>query len=101
MGRPRKNRIGEYAGLLAEEVEIQLRQEIMKMMGDHHRTYLAEIDALRAEIERLSRKVEAAAKKPKVGRSRVGKWVPGGPGRPPKDAADRIAAFASRKSKDD
>ena len=102
MGRPRKNRLGEYAGLLAEELELQLRQEILKIISDNQRAYQAELQALRAEVERLSRKVDAATKKTtRAGRARVGKWVPGGPGRPPKDAAERIAAFASRKSKED
>jgi|SRR5687767_7600774 len=102
MGRPRKNRLGEYAGLLAEELELQLRQEILKIISDSQRAYRAEVEELRAEIERLSRKLDAATKRTaRGGRARVGKWVPGGPGRPPKDAAERIAAFASRKSKDD
>ena len=102
MGRPRKNRIGEYAGLLAEELEIQLRQDILKTVGEAQQAYRDEIEALRAEIRKLSKKLETIGKKSsRGGRARVGKWVPGGPGRPPKDAAERIAAFSSRQSKDD
>jgi hypothetical protein len=102
MGRPRKNRIGEYAGLLAEELEVHFKQEILKTIGESQRLYQEQIDELREEIEKLSRKLETATKKTRAAsRARVGKWVPGGPGRPPKDAAERIAAFASRQSKDD
>ena len=101
MGRPRKNRIGEYAGLLAEELELQLRQEILKILDESQKAYQEELDELRAEIRTLTKKVDAASKKRSNTRARVGKWVPGGPGRPPKDAAQRIAAFADRKAKDD
>ncbi len=101
MGRPRKNRVGEYAGLLAEELELHLRQEILRTIGESQKLYQAEIEALRAELQKLTRKVDALTKKARGSRARVGKWVPGGPGRPPKDAAERIAAFASRQSKDD
>ena len=101
MGRPRKNRIGEYAELLAEELQIQLRQEILKTIAESQRAYEAQIDELREEIRKLAKKLDTASKKPRSSRARVGKWVPGGPGRPPKDAAERIAAFASRQTKDD
>ena len=101
MGRPRKNRIGEYAELLAEELQIQLKQEILKTIGESQRAYQDQIQELREEIRKLSKKIDATGKKPRATRTRVGKWVPGGPGRPPKDAAERIAAFASRQSKDD
>jgi hypothetical protein len=102
MGRPRKNRVAEYAGLLAEELEIHFKQEILKTIGETQKVYQDQLEELREEIRKLSRKLDTVSKKStRSSKARVGKWVPGGPGRPPKDAAERIAAFASRKSKDD
>ena len=102
MGRPRKNRIGEYAGLLAEELEIHFKQEILKTISETQKAYQEQIEELREEIKKLSKRLDTVSKKTRTSsKARVGKWVPGGPGRPPKDAAERIAAFASRQSKDD
>lgn len=97
MGRPRKNRVGEYAELLAEELAHQLKQEMQKIIVADRKAYRDEISALRSEVRKLTKQVETLSKKSsRSGKPRVGKWVPGGPGRPPKDAAERIAAFENR-----
>ena len=99
MGRPRKNRVGEYAELLVDEITLQLKQELLKSVSESQKAYQTEINALRAEIRKLTKQVEAL-KKTQRSKPRVGKWVPGGPGRPPKDAKERIAAFENRHSKE-
>ncbi|MEQ8280448.1 MAG: hypothetical protein RMA76_14030 [Deltaproteobacteria bacterium] len=99
MGRPRKNRVGEYAAALGEELSYHMQLEVTKAVEASQKVYLEEIAALRQEIRALSQRVESLGKKAKGSRSRVGRWVPGGPGRPPKDAEDRIAAFEARSSR--
>ena len=99
MGRPRKNRVGEYAAALGEELSYHLQREVARAVEESQKVYLEEIASLRQEIRGLSQRVEALSKKSKGSRSRVGRWVPGGPGRPPKDAEDRIAAFEARTSR--
>lgn len=96
MGRPRKNRVGEYAAALGEELSYHLQREVTKAVEASQEAYREEIASLRQELRVLTQRVEALAKKSKGARSKVGRWVPGGPGRPPKDAEDRIAAFESR-----
>jgi hypothetical protein len=97
MARPRKNRLGEYARLLGEEIGVQLTRELSRAIAENQKAYQAEIAQLRAEIRNLERRIETLSSKTTRGvRARIGKWVPGGPGRPPKDAAARIAAFEAR-----
>lgn len=97
MGRPRKNRVGEYAELLVDELAHQLKQELQKTIAENRKAYRDEISTLRSEVRKLAKQVETLTKKTsRGGKQRVGKWVPGGPGRPPKDAAERIAAFENR-----
>lgn len=98
MGRPRKNRLGEYATLLAAELSTQLGSQLAHALEESARANRAEVAQLRAELRALARQVEAIGKRSRPGKARIGKWVPGGPGRPPKDAADRIAAFEARVS---
>jgi hypothetical protein len=54
---------------------------------------------MRVEIARLRRRVADLSKRPIVTRQAVGRWVPGGPGRPPKDARARINSFERRKKR--
>lgn len=96
MARPRKNRTGDYARLLADELSHQLHEEVARALAASQRSHQDELAALRAEIRRLTRRVEALATRDRAPRARLGRWVPGGPGRPPKDAAARIAAFEAR-----
>lgn len=95
MGRPRKNRVGEYARLLGEELGLQLQQEIIRSVAASQRAYLDELAELRSDLRKLGRRLDALMRRSRSPRG-VGRWVPGGPGRPPKDAADRIAAFEAR-----
>ena len=100
MARPRKNRIGEYAAQLAEEIAFHMGKDLMGTVAESQEAYQKEIAELRAEIRSLKRQVDVLSRKnrsPKQ-KTKVGRWVPGGPGRPPKDAAERIAAFSSRSS---
>lgn len=99
MPRPRKNRVGEYAGLLGEELQIQLGVEIRRAMREADRPWLEAIASLRAEVAMLRRRMAELARRPIVARRAVGRWVPGGPGRPPKDATKRIASFEGRRTK--
>lgn len=96
MARPRKNRIGDYARLLGEEIGIQLNREIAKSLAQTRHVFLDELEELRTELRKLSRRLDALTRRNRGARPSLGKWVPGGPGRPPKDALDRIAAFESR-----
>lgn len=101
MGRPRKNRTGEYAGLLAEELAHQITKavndRIEQLAVDHGR----EVAALKGQIAGLEKKLEGLAKglRSESKRTNIGHWVPGGPGRPPKDAEARVEAFQSRTTK--
>lgn len=100
MARPRKNRVGEYAALLAEELGHQLEKQVAPRLAAENAALHAELQTLREEVQSLTRQLEAldARLKPKRrSRPKVGRWVPGGPGRPPKDADERIAAFSQRK----
>jgi predicted RNase H-like nuclease (RuvC/YqgF family) len=100
MARPRKNRVGEYAALLAEELSDQLEKRVALRLAAENAALHVELQTLKEQIERFSAQLEAldARLKPKRrSRPKVGRWVPGGPGRPPKDADERIAAFSQRK----
>lgn len=70
-----------------------LVEDLERLMQTQHAAYQQEIAALRKEVSALTRQVEVLAKQTKAPKPKVGKWVPGGPGRPPKDANERIAAF--------
>ncbi|MEE2902523.1 MAG: hypothetical protein VYC39_09340 [Myxococcota bacterium] len=48
------------------------------------------IEKLEGRIEKLESLIQKQQRRP------LGRWVPGGPGRPPKDAAERIAAFTKK-----
>jgi hypothetical protein len=96
MARPRKNRLGEYARLLGEEIGAQLSREVSRAITESQRVYHSEIAELRAEIRGLERRIETLSRRATEPKPRLGKWVPGGPGRPPKDADARIAAFEAR-----
>jgi hypothetical protein len=99
MPRPRKNRLGEYAGLLGEELQLQLGAEIRRALREADRPWLEAIASLRAEVATLRRRVTELSRRPIIARRSVGRWVPGGPGRPPKDAPDRIAAYQGRRGR--
>jgi len=103
MGRPRKNRVGEYAAALAEEFSHHLARDLAKTVEASQEEQRREFLALREEVAKLEAQVRALEKRVRQGRARpkVGKWVPGGPGRPPKDAAERIAAFKARQADSD
>ena len=98
MGRPRKDRTQEYAGLLAEEITFHIGKALTKTVEDNLQSYRQEIVALSAEVTALRKQVDDLSRRvrPTKAKPRLGRWVPGGPGRPPKDAAARIAAFAAR-----
>lgn len=100
MARPRKNRVGEYASLLAEELGHQLEKRVALRLASEHAAMHVELEALRVQLEALTRQIQALElrlKPKRRSRPKVGRWVPGGPGRPPKDAEERIAAFSQRK----
>ena len=100
MARPRKNRVGEYAALLAEELAHQIESRVREQLATESAGLHAELSALREQVTSLGRQLETIENrlKPKRrSRPKVGRWVPGGPGRPPKDADERIAAFSQRK----
>ena len=101
MGRPRKNRVGEYAGLLAEELAFHLSKELNSQIVESQESYQSEIRGLKAEIKELQRQIEGLDGRIKSNKSKpkLGKWVPGGPGRPPKDAEARVAAFSNRSER--
>ena len=97
MGRPRKIRFGEYTALAAEELRLWLSSEIDRAVRAALAEQRREIAALRDELVQLSRQLERA--KPPGRRRKIGRWVPGGPGRPPKDAIARAEAFTARQRK--
>ena len=101
MGRPRKNRVGEYAGLLAEELAFHLSKELNLQIVDSQAEYRKEIEGLRGEIKELQRQIESLQSRSKAHKNKpkLGKWVPGGPGRPPKNAEERVAAFSQRSAR--
>jgi hypothetical protein len=99
MARPRKNRTGEYARLLGEEISLQLQRVVRSALADAEKSYKADLAELQGELKRLGRRVESLARRVRTHRPSLGRWVPGGPGRPPKDAAARIAAFETREKK--
>ncbi|MBI4818016.1 MAG: hypothetical protein HY791_17270 [Deltaproteobacteria bacterium] len=99
MPRPRKNRIGEYAALLAEELAFQLaqhlRREIVQIEADHKKG----LEALEGEVRSLGQVIRRTEQqRARRSRTRVGRWVPGGPGRPPKNAEERVQAYVERTS---
>jgi hypothetical protein len=97
MGRPRKDRIGQHAGEFASELRrllsADLTQAVEEVLSKHER----ELASLRRAVAALERRVDSLAERHRASRGKVGRWVPGGPGRPPKDAAARIAAFHLRQ----
>jgi len=97
MSRPRKDRVEEYGGLLAAELRRALAEDVTAAIGRLQEQQARELAELRRGITTLQRRVELLLERER-GRRRIklGRWVPGGPGRPPKDAADRIAAFSTR-----
>jgi hypothetical protein len=99
MARPRKNRTGDHAQQFAEALAERLASVVREAVTAEQRVYRAELTKLRAELRTLSRRVEALARRRGPARTRLGRWVPGGPGRPPKDATARIAAYAARTKK--
>lgn len=99
MARPRKNRLGDYAQLLGEEFQRILAEQLSQVAEEQHAEYRKELEVLRREVRHLSQQIEILSKRAKAPKPKVGKWVPGGPGRPPKDAPDRIAAYETRTQK--
>lgn len=99
MARPKKNRTSEYAALLAEELAASLGRELRRSIAAAQDAQRREIAALRSEVRRAMRRLEALRDRRPKPRAKLGRWVPGGPGRPPKDAAERVAAFAKRRLK--
>jgi hypothetical protein len=95
MARPKKNRSAEYAAALIEELRTLLAQDMARLLRELERTQIRELARLHSELRALSRRLDHAAQR--TPRVKVGRWVPGGPGRPPKDAAARIAAFTERR----
>lgn len=99
MARPRKDRTAEYSTLLIQELVRHLSISIDGAVRAATAAQRKELTALRAEIRALNTRLEAAEKKKPRPPKKLGHWVPGGPGRPPKDAANRIAAFTEKKVK--
>ena len=99
MGRPRKNRVGEYAAALTEELTRILGSELSHVLETREKAQTEEVAHLERELRALRREVEELRKFVKGRRKKVGHWVPGGPGRPPKDADARIAAFRGREKR--
>lgn len=97
MGRPRKIRFGEYTALAAEELRLWLSAEIDRAVRAALAEQRQEIAAVRDQLSLLARQFERG--KPPRRRRKIGRWVPGGPGRPPKDAVARAEAFAARQRK--
>ena len=97
MGRPRKNRVGEYAALLSEEVLRQFQESMSAEVDRALDEALVRIESLENQVRSLERKLDQATKA-KI-KEPLGRWVPGGPGRPPKEAEERVAAFRKRKRK--
>lgn len=97
MGRARKERVTEYAGLLAKELRRALGEDLERSVARVRGEHAREIAGLRRSIASLERRIELLLERER-GRRRIklGRWVPGGPGRPPKDAAARIAAYQAR-----
>lgn len=96
MGRPRKDRISEHAGHFAEELRRLLGSDFSAAVQELRATHQKELAALRKTVASLERRVDALMERDRRSRSKLGRWVPGGPGRPPKDAAARIAAFKAK-----
>ncbi len=98
MGRPRKNKVGDYAAKLVEEISFHMSQDLARSIQASQDAYRDELNTLRGEVLALRKEVELLTRKSGKGKpkDKLGRWVPGGPGRPPKDAAERVAAFAER-----
>lgn len=99
MGRPRKDRIREHAGSFAEELRRLLATDLAAALEAQHAEHRRELAELRRSMAALERRVETLLERQRAGRPKVGRWVPGGPGRPPKDAAARIEAFRRRAAR--
>lgn len=97
MGRPRKDRIGEHAGQLASELRRLLGADVLQAVAELRTAQQRELTTLRRAVTALERRVDELVERDRSRRSKVGRWVPGGPGRPPKDAQARIAAFNQRQ----
>lgn len=97
MGRPRKDRIGQHAGEFASELRRLLSADLTQAVEDVLSKHERELASLRRAVAALERRVDSLAERHRASRGKVGRWVPGGPGRPPKDAAARIAAFHLRQ----
>lgn len=88
-------RFGEYALLAADELRRWMAAELERTTRVALSAQRAELDALRLEIQALRRQLDRAQRPRRV--RKIGRWVPGGPGRPPKDAVARAEAFAARQ----
>jgi hypothetical protein len=99
MPRPRKNRVSEYASLLGEELRRQLTKEIALAVRETERPWRQAVEGLRQEVVRLRRELAELGRRRNGRKQALGRWVPGGPGRPPKDAAQRVAAFTARRGR--
>ena len=97
MGRPRKNKTNQFAVALAEEIELQNESRINFRIRQERLFFMEKIFSLSEYVEKLESRIEKLESLiQKQQRAPLGRWVPGGPGRPPKDAAERIAAFAKK-----
>lgn len=97
MGRPRKNKTNQFAIALAEEIEHQNDVRINFRIKQERLFFMEKIFGLTEYIEKLEDRIsKLESQLDKRQRVPIGRWVPGGPGRPPKDAAERIAAFAKK-----
>jgi hypothetical protein len=90
--------VGELASRLVEEIAFHVGRDLARSVSASQDTYREEVATLRAEVRDLRKKIDTISRTRRVkgGRSKLGRWVPGGPGRPPKDAAERIAAFSAK-----
>ncbi len=95
-----------YEQLAAEEVvsqeAVEARRQESQMAAAGGAAQQAAVTGaaqglVRDELAQLSRQLERA--KPPGRRRKIGRWVPGGPGRPPKDAIARAEAFTARQRK--
>ena len=97
MGRPRKNKTNQFAVALAEEIELQNESRINFRLRQERGFFMEKIFGLTEYVEKLESRIQKLESVIQRQQQRpLGRWVPGGPGRPPKDAAERIAAFTKR-----
>ncbi|MBI2375757.1 MAG: hypothetical protein HYV07_17305 [Deltaproteobacteria bacterium] len=98
MPRPRKNRIAEYAARLAEELAFQLSRELARNVQVLEAAQRRQLSVLEDDLRTLRKTiVKLERRRSTKKRSNVGRWVPGGPGRPPKDAEKRVLAYVEKK----